>query len=73
MQESVLVRARFLDMPRDAKVAPVAKSLAGWSCGTSSLPTFLRYLLPYLYDRLVLENTHLKSHSAKYIVTQEAN
>ena len=35
MQESVLLRARFLDVPRDAKVAPVAKSLAGWSCGTS--------------------------------------
>ena len=35
MRARVLVRARFLDMPRDAKVAPVAKSLAGWSCRTS--------------------------------------
>lgn len=35
IRESILVRARFLDMPRDAKVAPVAESLAVWTCGSS--------------------------------------
>ena len=44
VRKRVLVWARFLDMPRDAKVAPVAKSLACWSCGTSFSKA--RYLLP---------------------------